>query len=83
MPSTANRKLRDLKQDAQDITVWLGVSHIETTFWCIFCRKGIIQHKQRIIAIVQDIPGNLPLQSPPISVQCASCGAKYHFQGFL
>lgn len=83
MASTPNRKLREENREPRHVTVWLGKEDFETTFWCSFCRKGLIQHKQRIIAIISDHPSNTELNSPPISVQCSSCSNIFHFQGFI
>lgn len=73
---------RGTKQTGQEISVWLGKKHIETTFWCPFCRAGVIKHTQRIIAIINGSPEDQVFLSPPVSVQCKGCGAVFHYCGF-
>lgn len=82
MPDTLNRVIRERRQEVQEITVWLGKKNTETTFWCPFCRAGIIKHTQRIIAIINGSPDSQSFLSPPISVQCKGCGATFHYCGF-
>lgn len=80
---TISAKLHDPLRERRDINVWLKNEATETTFYCPFCRNGLIKYRGRVIAIIYGEGVLEPFLTPPISVACSNphCVAVFHIQG--
>jgi hypothetical protein len=81
MPSSINRKLRDQGLEPRHINLHLRYEAHPTQHFCFFCRSGLFKSQYRAIGVLHGEGIDESYMTPPISIQCHTCGTFYHLQG--